>query len=346
MNRVRNHIFAVFLIALGLSACRTPTDGQETNTTVVAISSSAIVAVTAEPTPTEESTSPPTTNMPLEQPEGIRITDSLGREQLFTTKPTRIVSLAPSITEMLFAVGAGDLVVGNTIYCTYPPEAESLPKIGGYSSKTINLEAIVDLRPDLVIAGTLNQQSVVEALEKLDIPVVALAPSTITDVYTSIEQIGVITHHHQEASTTVKEMQMRIEAVSNTIASVPLEQRPTVFWEVFNEPLTTSNGETFIGQLIEHAGAINIFADQGEQYPQVSTESIVALDPQVILGPLTQADTLSPVIVAQRPGWATITAVRDGRIYLLDSDLVSRAGPRLADALEQIAKLLYPELFP
>jgi iron complex transport system substrate-binding protein len=126
---------------------------------------------------------------------------------------------------------------------------------------------------------------------------------------------------------------------------VPSDRRPSVFWEVFDEPLTTAGPRTFIGQMIQLAGATNIFADAREDYPQVSAELVVERDPAVILGPSTQSEKLTPDLLARRPGWANITAVRHRRVYLLDSDMSSRAGPRLPDALEALAKALYPELF-
>jgi iron complex transport system substrate-binding protein len=118
-----------------------------------------------------------------------------------------------------------------------------------------------------------------------------------------------------------------------------------VFWEVFDEPLTTAGSHTFIGQMIQLAGATNIFGDVQENYPQVSAELVVERNPDIILGPTTQSAKLTPDLVAQRPGWDKITALRNQRIYLLDSDITTRAGPRLADALEALAKVLYPELF-
>jgi iron complex transport system substrate-binding protein len=129
------------------------------------------------------------------------------------------------------------------------------------------------------------------------------------------------------------------------VAAIPAEARPTVYWEVYDDPLTTAGPATFIGQLIDLAGATSSFADASEEYPQVSAEAVFARDPQVILGPDSQGMKLSPDTIAQRPGWADVRAVRDGRIYLLDGDIVSRPGPRLADALEALVAVLYPESF-
>jgi iron complex transport system substrate-binding protein len=141
----------------------------------------------------------------------------------------------------------------------------------------------------------------------------------------------------------VATMQERVGVVTAKIATIPADQRPNIFWEVFDEPLTTTGPNTFIGQLIGLAGATNVFADAGEDYPQVSSEAVIDRDPAVILGAMTQSAKLTPELIAQRPGWANIAAVRDRRVYLLDDDMMSRPGPRLADALEALAKALYPE---
>jgi iron complex transport system substrate-binding protein len=275
-----------------------------------------------------------------------KVVDSLGRSVVIPQTPHRIVSLAPSVTEILFAVGAGPQVVGDTKFCNYPSEAKALPKIGGYTAKTISVEAVVDLTPDLVIAGTASQKPVVESLEKLNIPVLVLAPDSFEAVYAGIHQIGAVTGHAQEAEAVVAQMRKRVDAVTAKVATVPADRRPSVFWEVFDEPLTTAGPHTFIGQMIQLARATNIFADAREDYPQVSTELVVERDPAVILGPSTQSGKLTADLLAHRPGWANMVAVRDRRVYLLDSDMISRAGPRLADALEALAKALYPELFP
>jgi len=276
----------------------------------------------------------------------LSITDSLDRRVSLRATPHRIVSLSPSVTEILFAVGAGPLVVGDTKYCNYPPAADALPEIGGFTAKTINVEAVVDLTPDLVIGGTKSQRPVVEALEKLHIPVLVFAPASFEDVYANIAQIGAITGHPHDAAAVVGTMRERVAAVTAKVATVPADRRPRVFWEVADEPLITAGPNTFIGQMIDLAGATSIFADAPEDYPQVSVESVVERDPAVILGPDSRSDTLAPEQLAQRPGWAKVTAVRERRVYQLNDDMVSRPGPRLADALEQLAKALYPDLFP
>lgn len=336
-------LFAAALLAL--AGCNSAPSAQAPTAPPTAL---APVAPTVAPTvaPSVAPTAPSAAPTPAPAESVLTITDALGRQVTLDGAPERIVSLAPSVTEILFAVGAGPQVVGVTKYCTYPPEADALPEIGGFSTKSISLEAIVGLQPDLVVAGTASQQPIVEQLEQLGLPVVVLAPQSIEEVYANIAQAGYLTGHAEQGAAVVDQMRGRIEAVAVKVASLPAEARPTVFWEVTDEPLMTVGPETFIGQLIDLVGATNSFADATEDYPQVNAETVLARDPQVILGPDSQGMQLSLEAIRQRPGWADLRAVRDDRVYLLDGDIVSRPGPRLAEAAEALAAALYPEIFP
>ncbi|MEI7644737.1 MAG: cobalamin-binding protein [Chloroflexales bacterium] len=292
----------------------------------------ALAACAAAPTATPTAT-------PTAAPQ---ITDALGRQVAVPATVKRIVSLAPSITEIIFAVGAGPQLVGDTKYCNYPPEADALPEIGGFTANTISVESIVALKPDLVIGGSAAQVPVAEALAKLNIPTLIFDPKTFEEVYRNIEQIGTVTGRADAAKAVVTKMRDQVAAVQQRVASIPADKRPTVFYEVFDAPLMTAGPGTFIGQMLGLAGAISIFADTTEDYPQVSAEAIVSRDPAVIVGPSSHGDKLTPAQVAARPGWDKIRAVRDGRIALIDGDMVSRPGPRLADALADLADTLYP----
>jgi iron complex transport system substrate-binding protein len=282
---------------------------------------------------------------PTATPEIVTITDDLGRTITLNTVPQRIVSMAPSVTEMLFAIGAENRVVGVTAYCNYPAEADALPEIGGFSASSISVEAIVGLQPDLVIAGSANQQSVVEQLEELELPVVVLAPDSFDAVYGSIRTVGTLTGNNSEAEQVVSSMRRRVAAVTDVVATIPAAERPTVYWEVFNDPLMTSGPQTFIGQMIELVGATNIFADASEDYPTISSEAVIERDPEVIIGPASQEQPLTVAALSERPGWSVIEAIREERVYTLDGDMLSRPGPRLADAIEALAQTLYPEAF-
>ncbi len=300
--------------------------------------------VAPAPTATLEPTTP-VAEAPTSEPAGIQITDARGQEITLAAPGQRIVSLAPSITEILFAVGAGSQVVANTQYCNYPPEADALPEIGGFSAKTISIESIVALDPDLVIGGSTAQTTVAEALAPMGIPTLIFEPKSFEDVYANIAMVGLATGHSAEAEALVAEMQARVAAVEAVVAEIPAEQRPSIFYEVFDEPLLSAGPNTFIGQMMTLVGATNIFADTNEEYPVVSAEAIVDRNPDVIVGPDSHGDKLTPEQLALRPGWERINAVQNERIYLLDGDMASRAGPRLVDVLESLAKILYPENF-
>jgi iron complex transport system substrate-binding protein len=275
----------------------------------------------------------------------MTITDGTGREVTLEAAPESIISLSPSNTEILFAVGAGNSVVGVTKYCDFPAEAQGLPKVGGFSADSISIETIVSLQPDLVLANGSGQESVITALEQASIKVIAVNATSFEDVYANIEMVGKITGHETEAIAVVDGMKARVAAVAEKIASVPQEDRPTVFWEVWDEPLMTAGPGTFIGQMIEKAGGINIFGNLSEDYPQVSAEEIITRNPAVILGPDSHGDKLIAEQLAARPGWDQIDAVKNNKIFLIDGNTSSRPGPRLVDALEAIAKALYPDLF-
>jgi len=274
----------------------------------------------------------------------VALKDDLGREVKIAARPARIVSLAPSITEILFAVGAGPQVVGVTSYCNYPPEAKQGREIvGGFSAKSLSVEKIIALRPDLVFAAGATHKLVTDALEAAGVLVFNVDPKDFAGIYADITAAGALTGNMPQAEDVVANMKVRVAKVSETVAAIPQDQRVKVFYEVWDEPLMTAGPTTFIGQVIEIAGGVNIFADVKEQYPTVSSEAVIARSPDVILGPSSHGDGLTAEKIAARPGWQELAAVKAGRIVIVDGDIISRAGPRLADALEAVARGLYPE---
>jgi iron complex transport system substrate-binding protein len=304
------------------------------------------VTIACGPTPTQPP-SPPTTQPPTESAAfPLTLADDLGREVTIEAKPQRIVSLAPSNTEILFAVGAGEQVVGVTTYCNYPQEAQTREQIGGFSAETISVEKIVALEPDLVLSAGKIHETVSEALERAEITVYAVDAETFDQVYASIEAVGQITGHGEEATNLVAQMKERVAAVESVVAEIPDGERPTVFWETWDDPLMTAGPATFAGQMIEKGGGVNLFADVTERYPQISAEEVIRRDPEVIMGPDSHGDALTADRIANRPGWGTIKAVQDGRIYVINGDITSRAGPRIVDGLEMIARALHPDRFP
>jgi iron complex transport system substrate-binding protein len=197
-----------------------------------------------------------------------------------------------------------------------------------------------------VLSRGLIQLSVVEALERVGIAVLAIEPQTVEEVYAVTALIGQLTMREPQASTIVADMQQRVSRVQAQVAAIPAEQRVTVFYKAYDEPLIAAGPATFIGHMIKLAGGVNIFADRPEHYPQISAEEVLRRNPAVILGPVIQGGNLSRAQTLSRPGWQHLAAVKNHRIYLLDDDLISRPGPRLASALEVMARTLYPERFP
>jgi len=277
--------------------------------------------------------------------ETVTLTDDMGREVTLPARVERIVSLAPSVTESLYAIGAGDLVVGRTSYDNYPPEVLNVPEVGGFAIEEVNVETIVSLEPDVVMGGSNLQEPLSEAFEAVDVPFYVFNPESLDEVYQTLDTMGQMTGHEEGAQATIDDMQVRIEAVQEIIADVPNDERPAVFYEVWDEPLMTAGPGTFVGEMIVLAGGVDIFAEMSEPYAQVSAETVIERQPDVILGPVTHSDALSTESIEARPGWDTIPAVQNGAVYLLDDDVVSRAGPRMADAVELIAAKLYPDRF-
>lgn len=276
----------------------------------------------------------------------LAITDALGRSVVFKSTPTRIVSLSPSNTEAVFALGAGEKVVGVTTFCDYPAAALAITKIGGFSARTINIEAIVALKPDLVLCGDQGHLPVIETLERLGIPVVSVKVRNFEDLYAHILQLGDILDRQEKARLLVDDIRRRVAAISQRVAGIPQDKKVCVYWEVFDEPLMSCGPRSIIGQLITLAGGRNIFDDLTDEFPQVSAEAVITRDPELIMGPeLMRARSLTLERVRSRPGWSGIKAVREARLVILPDDAVARPGPRLVEGLALIAKALYPELF-
>ncbi len=306
---------------------------------LVAIIAAACAPTTAPESPPEADESAGTSVYPQTH------TDLLGRVVTLDARPERIISLAPSITEILFAIGAGDQVVGRTEFCNYPPEAEALTVVGGFTSDTISVETILDLEPDLVLAGSIYQADLVETLEGAGLTVFADEPASLAEIEASILTLGEMTDNTSGAEAVAADMQERADAVAAAVAAIPEAERVTVFYEIWHEPLMTTSNATVQGELIALAGGVNIFGDLEEDWPTISAEEIIARDPQVILGPSSHGDQLTADVIAAREGWGDLTAVQEGAIYIVDGDTVSRPGPRVIDALEDIAAMFYPERF-
>jgi cobalamin transport system substrate-binding protein len=258
------------------------------------------------------------------------ITDELGRTVRVKPHPERIVSLAPSITETLFALGLADRVVGVTTFCDYPPEAAQKEKVG--DTLRPNLERIVALKADLAIVSTASQlESFISRLEEVGIPVYISNPRNLDRVLDSTERIAELADAAESGSQLVKTLRARIDAIENKVAG---RSRPNVFLLLGSEPLITAGGGAFITDLINRAGGRSISADEKADYPQYSLETVIARQPDIIF--LQAGEAALPRVLEQT------SAARAGRVYHINDDLLLRPGPRIVEGLEQMAQKIHP----
>lgn len=264
-------------------------------------------------------------------------TDAAGRSVTLQKSAVRVISLSPAVTETLFAIGADKEIVGVTEYCNYPAAAATKTKVGGFSGATISVEQIVALKPDLVVLSATMHAKLIPLLDQVRITSFAVEPASFADVYRDIQTLGALTGHEKEAVAVVATMKNRIAAVQKLPSP---KVKPRVFWELWHDPLMTAGGPTFITEAITLAGGVNIFADLKEQWPQVSFEELLVRKPDWILSGTDHGDQMKLDEIVKRPGWSNIAAVKNKKIATVDSDIVYRGGPRLADAVEALAKIL------
>ena len=351
----RNNVYKFLLLALSigalLAACSTPAAPlatvAQTEAPIEAIPTDTPVPTAA---PTETPTNPPPipTKTTIAQDQGFPLTleDSLGRTITLDAPAQRIVSLAPSNTEILFAIGAGDQLVGRDAFSDYPPEAAQITDVGG-GWGDLNLETIVSLEPDLVLAAELSPPEQVQSLESLGLTVYLLKnPLQLDGLYSNLLTVGQITGHEEEAATLADALKERVIAVEDKLAVV--ETRPLVFYELDstepNAPWTAGPG-TFIDTLISMAHGENLGNVLQSDWGQISVEELLTQDPDfIILGDYTWGGVTVEDVEA-RAGWETLQAVKNDHVYTFDDNLVSRPGPRMVDGLEAMAELLHPEAF-
>ena len=263
------------------------------------------------------------------------ITDDLGRRVKLPAQVERAVSLAPNVTEIVFAVGAGDRLVGDTTYCDYPKAAQKIQKIG--DTLNPNIETIIALKPQVVFVSTASQmENFTKTLEAQNISIFVTDPKDLDGVYRSIRQIGEVLGKDNRASEVVDEMKRRVADVEARTRAAPDVK---TFVQIAREPLFTIGKNSFITDLINHAGGISVTANVAEDYPKFSKETALALQPEAII----LSD--SPDNSAPNGVFETSPAIKNGRVYKIKAELLSRPGPRLIEGLEQIARDLHPESF-
>ncbi len=265
----------------------------------------------------------------------VTVIDALGREVKVDLPVEAIVSIAPSNTEILFALGLGEKVVGVTEACDYPEDAKSKPKVGQVE---MNIEKIADISPDLVVAVASMQLPVIETLSNLGIPVLALDPKNLSDVLDSITLVGKVTGREEAARLLVERLKSRIQDIQRKAAkAVAGEGRPRVFVEIWDDPLMTAGPGTFIDELIRIAGGENIAGDVGMEWPEFSLEVVIERDPDVIITVWRE-----PEDVCTRPAWSRISACKTQRIQKVNPDILTRPGPRLVEGLAELLEIMHP----
>lgn len=271
---------------------------------------------------------------------GYLVVDDMGRVVKVPMPVSRVVSTAPSNTEILFAVGAGGLVVGVDNYSDYPEEAKNITKVGDFA--TPNVELILSLKPDVIFAYY-GQRPAIEKLESLGMAVVTIRPQNLDDILKDIMLIGTICGKQKNASELVEHLKARIENITKKTANLTDEQRPKVYYELWNNPFMSAGPGSFINDLIRLAGGKNIAANASRDYPVLTEEYILYANPDIIITSNMNLDT--PEKIMQRANWQNVNAVKNRKVYAVDDNLVNRPGPRIVDGLEELAKLIHPEIF-
>jgi iron complex transport system substrate-binding protein len=273
-----------------------------------------------------------TANYPMD------IKDQFGNKITIEKKPEKIVSLAPSNTEILFSLGLGDKIVGVSSFCDYPEEAKTKEDIGSFQE--INLERIIELEPDLVIQYGPGDKESNGRLKEAGINILSYEPETIDEVIELINTIGEITDTSSEARKITKDM---IDKKNSIVEKVKDAKKVKVFYEIWNDPLMAAGPGSFMDELMTLAGGDNIAKDAKGEYPQFDVEQLIERDPEVYLSAKEEEKTIESI--KSRPGYENISAVKNDRIYLLEPNIVSRPGPRIIEGLEIVAKAIHPELF-
>jgi iron complex transport system substrate-binding protein len=268
-----------------------------------------------------------------------QITDDAGRNVTLPALVERVITLAPNLTEIVFAIGAGDRVVGNTSYCDYPAEAKNVAKVG--DTLHPSLERIIALRPQVVLVSTASQLEVfTQQLQSQNIAVFVTDPHDLAGVFKSIEQIGKMLDHEQQAQALVQKLRERTSAVEQAVKQL---QPVRVFYQVSAEPLYTAGRDAFVTDLMRRAGAVSVTGEIPGAWPKYSNESALAARPDAIIlptgGSMGEANANAAEALRNSP------AVQTKRVYKINDDHLARPGPRAVDGLEEMARALHPEAF-
>ena len=272
--------------------------------------------------------------------EAREVIDQVGRSVTVPDHPKRIISLMPSVTEMVYDLGAGDLLVGATLYATSPPEASTLPRVGSY--KHLDVEKIVRLQPDLCLAvRDGNPKHIVDKLVDLGVPVFVVDPRTLEEIKESVSLLGQVLDVPHNAEKITADMDRRLTAIDNAVKQIKFS--PKVFFQIDAAPIISAGSNTFIDRLIVRAGGINM-ANGPKPYPRFSWEDILKMQPELVIIASMAGGHTAEELKAGWKKWPQVPAVKNNRLYVVDADLFDRPIPRLIDGLEQLLEILHPEL--
>jgi iron complex transport system substrate-binding protein len=270
-------------------------------------------------------------------------TDDLGRTVQINGTPERIISLAPSNTEMVYALGLEDRLIGVTTYCNYPEAVKDKPKVSEYSN--VDIEKIVSLQPDLILADSIHKATVIPALEKLNLTVLGIDAENLDKILSSIELLGKVTGKTKAADDLVSSLNNRINTVSTKIGELKSGTSPRVFFLTWHDPIWTAGSGTLINELMTRAGGTNIASDLSG-HSQIDLETVIQRNPQIIFVLSSMGDqNTSLEYLKTEPRFQATDALKNNQVYLVDTDIFGRTTPRAVDGLEQMAKLIHPEVF-
>lgn len=274
----------------------------------------------------------------------VTITDGLGFEITLDKKPERIISLAPNNTEMLFALGLDQEIVGVTTFANYPAAALNKEKIGTITDP--NIEKIISLKPDLVVAAGINKMETIQKLKELGISVVGFYPSKIDDIFIEFKRLGKITGKEETARELVTDLYIKIGQIQLLVdKELKNKARQKVFYEIWNQPLYTAGKNTFIDDVITIAGGINIGSKAPGNWPQYSLEMLLIEDPDIyISSPHSSTVQVTEDLIKKRPNYRALKAINNNRIYIVNQDLISRPSPRIIEGIKEITSAIFPEL--
>ncbi|MGM0495994.1 MAG: ABC transporter substrate-binding protein [Bacillota bacterium] len=274
----------------------------------------------------------------------LTVTDDLDQEIEMNEKPEKIISISPNMTELLFAIGAGENVIGVTTFANYPEEATKVDKIGTITEP--NIEKIVSMEPDLVIASSVNKQETVERLRELGVEVAGFEASSVNKAIENIKKISTLTGYQENGDEIAAEMYIKIAEIRNLVdEKLENNERLKVFYEIWNDPLYTAGGNNFIDDLIHMAGGFNIGRLADGSWPQYNLEKLLVEDPDVYISTPHSADMeVSKEQIKSRERFQSISAIQNDRVYIIHQDILNRPSPRLVQGLGLLTKAVFPEL--